>query len=87
VADLAGRGRGAGFLLQALALKEAGRAAEGRTLLAEWSTREPANPLAAWAVRAFDGAASAPPDTAGEEARVLAAWLRGPARTASPPSR
>src|SRR5512147_3004797 len=36
-----GRGRGAGPLVDALALKQAGREAEGRKLLADWSAYEP----------------------------------------------
>jgi hypothetical protein len=74
-----GRERGTGSLVDALALKQAGREAEGRTLLADWSAREPKNAVAAWALRAYDGQVGPPPDTAPEEARVLAAWL-APAR-------
>jgi Tfp pilus assembly protein PilF len=77
VTAFAGRDRGAGTLVHALALRQAGREAEGRKLLADWSAREPASPLAAWAVRAYDGNVGPPPDTVGEDARVLAAWLAG----------
>jgi tetratricopeptide (TPR) repeat protein len=70
-----GRERGAGTLIHAIALRQTGREAEGRRLLAEWSAREPASALAGWAARAFDGQVDPPPDTAGEDARVLAAWL------------
>ena len=70
------RGGGAGLLIHALALKQMGRAAEGRQLLDDWCAREPANALAAWAARAYDGQAAPPPITANDELRVLAAWLR-----------
>ena len=70
-----GRDRGAGTLVHALALKQAGREAEGRQLLAEWSAREPGSALAAWAAAAFTGAPGPLPEGSGEEARVLAAWL------------
>jgi len=70
-----GRDRGAGTLVEALALKQAGREAEGRKLLADWSAREPQSALAAWALLAYDGRVGPPPDTAREDARVLAAWL------------
>ncbi len=70
------RGGGADTLVRALALRQTGRAAEGSQLLDDWSAREPASALAAWAVRAYNGQAGSPlPDTAGEELRVLAAWL------------
>ena len=72
---LAGRERGAVTLVRALALKQTAREAEGRALLADWSAREPGNALAAWAVRAYGGDVGPLPDAAGEEARVLAAWL------------
>jgi hypothetical protein len=75
VAAFEGRERGPGPLVHALALRQTGREAEGRKLLADWSAREPGNALAAWALRAFDGEVLPLPDTAGEEARVLAAWL------------
>jgi len=74
------RDRGAGTLVHALALRKTGREAEGRKLLADWSARKPPSALAAWSARAFEGEVSPPPDAAGEEARVLAAWLGGPAR-------
>jgi tetratricopeptide (TPR) repeat protein len=70
-----GRDHGISTLVQALALKQAAREAEGRQLVAEWSAREPGSPLAAWAIRAYDGDATSLPDGAGEDARVLAAWL------------
>jgi Tfp pilus assembly protein PilF len=75
----AGRERGAGTLVHALALKQGGREAEGRKLLEGWSAREPNSALAGWASRVYDGQAGPPPDAAGEDARVLAAWL-APAR-------
>jgi hypothetical protein len=64
--------------VHALALKQTGREAEGRQLVADWSAHEPASRLAAWAVRAYDGDVAALPDGAGEDARVLAAWLAAP---------
>lgn len=85
IAAFGGRERGADTLIHALALRQLGREAEGRKLLDDWCAREPANPVAAWAARAYVAQAGPPPDTAGgedrfdEEARVLAAWL-GPAQ-------
>jgi hypothetical protein len=79
VGTYAGRERGAGTLVSALALRQAGREAEGRRLLADWSAREPRSAVAAWALRAYDGQVGPPPETAAEDARVLAAWL-APAR-------
>jgi tetratricopeptide (TPR) repeat protein len=75
VTDFEGRGRGASTFVQALALKQTGRAAEGHQLLDDWLAREPASPLAVWAVRAYDGSVGSLPEGAGEDARVLAAWL------------
>jgi tetratricopeptide (TPR) repeat protein len=69
------RERGAGTLVHALSLKQAGRDAEGQKLLAEWTARDPAGALVAWAARAYVGDVGPLPDGAGEEARVLAAWL------------
>jgi hypothetical protein len=69
------RDRGASALVRALALKQAGREVEGRALLDDWSAREPGNAVAAWAARAFAGDVLPPPDSAGEDARVLADWL------------
>jgi Tfp pilus assembly protein PilF len=80
ITAFAGRERGAGTLVHALALKQEGREAEGRELLADWSAREPRNAFAAWSARAFEGEVLPLPDAAGEEARVLAAWLGGSAR-------
>jgi Tfp pilus assembly protein PilF len=79
VTAFAGRDRDAGTLVEALALKETAREGEGRQLLADWSAREPESALAAWAVRAFAGEVAPPPPGAGEEARVLAAWMSSPA--------
>jgi len=79
IAGFTGRERGAGTLVPALAQKQAGKEAEGRRLLADWSSREPGSALAAWASRAYAGDVGPVPEGAGEEARVLAAWL-GPAR-------
>jgi len=79
VTGVGGREHGTGLLVRALALKQLGRAAEGRTPLAEWAARDP-GALATWCLRAFDGAASAPPEPGGEEARILAAWLEAPTR-------
>jgi predicted Zn-dependent protease len=76
VAASAGREAGAGTLVHALALKQTGRESEGRKLVADWAAREPESTVSAWAARAYAGEAVAPPDSAGEEARVLAAWLR-----------
>ncbi len=70
------RGGGADRLIHALALKQMGRAAEGRQFLDDWCAREPANVLAAWAAQAYDGPATPPPHAANDELRVLAAWLR-----------
>jgi tetratricopeptide (TPR) repeat protein len=78
-----GRDHGASTLVHALALKELGREADGRTLVAGWSARERDSALAAWALRAYDGQVGPPPDGAGEDARVLAAWL-APARQSLP---
>ncbi|HSD29029.1 MAG TPA: DUF5107 domain-containing protein [Vicinamibacteria bacterium] len=72
-----GRDRGAGTLVHALALRQTGREADGRKLLTDWSAREPDNAVAAWALRKYDGQVGPPPDTATEDARVLAAWLSG----------
>ncbi|HEX9189796.1 MAG TPA: hypothetical protein VGB87_22160, partial [Vicinamibacteria bacterium] len=71
------RDRGASALVRALALRQGGREVAGRTLLADWSAREPGNTVATWAARAFAGEGQPPPDRAGEDARVLAAWLAG----------
>ena len=57
--------------MHALALKQSGREAEGRKLLADWVAREPGNAGAAWAVRAYDGEVGPLPDGAGEDTRVL----------------
>jgi hypothetical protein len=63
--------------VHALALRQTGREADGRKLLTDWSAREPDNAVAAWALRKYDGQVGPPPDTATEDARVLAAWLSG----------
>ncbi|MBN1418747.1 MAG: DUF5107 domain-containing protein [Planctomycetes bacterium] len=94
IADFGGRAPrsdreyGSGPLIHALALRQMGRDAEGRKLLDDWSVREPANPLTAWAARAYDGRVDAPPEAtdeeeptdtskrADEEARIIAAWLK-----------
>ena len=65
----------ASTLVHALALKQTGREAEGRKLLTDWAGREPESPAAAWALRAYDGEVGPLPEGAGEDARVLAAWL------------
>jgi tetratricopeptide (TPR) repeat protein len=75
IGTFAGRERGAGILVHALALKQTGRAAAGRQLVGDWLAREPASPLAGWAVQAYDGSVAPLPEGAGEDARVLAAWL------------
>jgi hypothetical protein len=59
----------------ALALRQTGREAEGRKLLADEASREPKSAAAAWALLAYDGTVGPVPEGAGEEARVLAAWL------------
>ena len=74
------RERGAGTLVHALALKQAGQEAEGRKLLADWTARDPKGVLAAWANRAYAGDVGPLPEGAGEEARVLAAWLGAASR-------
>jgi tetratricopeptide (TPR) repeat protein len=74
ILDFGGRERGAGTLVHALALRQTGREVEGRKLLDDWSARAP-SPLATWAIRAYDGQVGPPPDAAGEDARVLVAWL------------
>jgi len=79
--SLDARASGSGVLTRALALRQMGRATEGRTLLDDWSAREPANALAAWAVRAYSGQVSPPPNTSSEEVRVLAAWLETATRS------
>jgi tetratricopeptide (TPR) repeat protein len=79
ILDYGGRERGAGTLVHALALRQVGRESDGRQLVADWSARDPASALAAWAARAYEGQADPPPDASGEDARVLAAWL-APAR-------
>ena len=70
-----GRERGAGTLVHALVLRQMGQDADGRKLLADWSTREPGSALATWASRVYGGDLGPLPDGAGEDARVLAAWL------------
>ncbi len=70
-----GRDRGHSPLVPALALRQLGREAEGRKLLADRVGREPKSAAAAWALRAYDGEAAPAPEGAGEEGRVLAAWL------------
>ena len=74
------RERGAGTLVHALALKQAGQEAEGRKLLADWSARDSRSALAAWATRAYAGDVAPLPEGAGEEARVLAAWFGSASR-------
>jgi hypothetical protein len=74
------RERGAGTLVHALALKQAGQEADGRKLLADWTARDPGSALAAWATRAYAGDVAPLPEGAGEEARVLAAWLGAASR-------
>jgi predicted Zn-dependent protease len=76
ITTIGARRGGAGLLLHALALKQSGRVTEGRQLLDDWCARESANALAAWAARAYNGPVGPPPNTAGDELRVLAAWLR-----------
>ena len=80
VTAFSGRDRATGTLVHALALKQTGREAEGRTLLADRAAREAGNPVAAWSVGAFAGGTLPLPEGAGEELRVLAAWLAGPGR-------
>jgi predicted Zn-dependent protease len=82
VAGFSGRRaeRGAGTLVQALALKQSGQDAEGRRLLADWTARDPESALAAWASRAYAGAPGPLPAGAGEEVRALAAWLEAASR-------
>ncbi|MBN1444153.1 MAG: DUF5107 domain-containing protein, partial [Planctomycetes bacterium] len=75
IAASGGRESGAGNLVRALALRQTGREAEGRKLLDDWSARAPGDALAAWASRAYDGQVGPAPESAGDEARVLAAWL------------
>jgi hypothetical protein len=70
-----GRERGGSTLVHALALKQTGREAEGRKLLADGSAREPGSAVAAWAARAYDGQVGPLPEGAGEDTRVLAAWM------------
>lgn len=70
-----GRERGGSTLVHALALKQSGREADGRALLADWSARQPQSALALWASRAYDGQVGPLPEGATEDARVLAAWL------------
>jgi predicted Zn-dependent protease len=79
VTAFGGRERGASTLVHALALKQEGREADGRQILADWSAREPGSALASWARRAYGGDLGPLPEGAGEDARVLAAWL-APAR-------
>ena len=79
VTAFGGRERGASTLVHALALKQEGREADGRQILADWSAREPGSALASWAKRAYGGDLGPLPEGAGEDARVLAAWL-APAR-------
>jgi hypothetical protein len=67
-----------GALVHALALKQAGRDDEGRNFLADWTARDPGSALAGWAARAYAGDVSPLPEGAGEEARVLAAFLALP---------
>ena len=82
ITAFAGRDRGAGRLVRALALRQTGREAEGRKLLADWAPREPASAVASWSARAFDGTLAPLPEGAGEDLRVIAAWLQGaPRRT------
>ena len=80
VTGFTGRERGAGTLVHALALKQAGQQAEGLKVLADWTARDPGSALAAWAARAYAGDVAPLPDGAGEEARVLAAWLGAASR-------
>jgi tetratricopeptide (TPR) repeat protein len=75
VTAFGGRERGAGILVHALALKQAGREAEGQQVLADWSAHEPGSALAAWASQAYGGDLRPLPEGAGEDARVLAAWI------------
>jgi predicted Zn-dependent protease len=79
-AGSAGSRPGAGTLVRALALRQAGRDGEGRQLVADWAAREPQSALAAWATRAYAGDVGPVPEAGGEEARVLAAWLAGERR-------
>jgi hypothetical protein len=71
-----GRERGVGALAGVLALRQAGREAEGRALLAQWTARRAQSPVARWAASAYEGSVLPLPEGAGEDARVLAAWLR-----------
>jgi Tfp pilus assembly protein PilF len=71
-----GRERGAGALAEALALKQAGKDAEGRAVLAAWTARAPRSAIATWAAAAYEGTVAPLPEGATEDARVLAAWLQ-----------
>jgi len=71
-----GSNTGAGAIIQALALRQAGRAAEGERLLKDWLARDPANEVAHWAVRVFDQPSTPLPTKVADPAcRVLAAWF------------
>ena len=76
VAAHEGRERGAGALAEALALRQDGKDAEARAVLAEWTARSPESAVARWATAAFDGTVAPLPEEATEDARVLAAWLQ-----------
>jgi hypothetical protein len=76
VAAHEGRERGAGALAEALALRQDGKDAEARALVAGWTARSPESAVARWAAAAFDGTVAPLPEEATEDARVLAAWLQ-----------
>ena len=74
-------GGGVGAIIRALALRQAGRAAEGSRVLQDWLARNPANPLARWGVDVFaEPATPLPAGVADPALRVLAEWMKSVAK-------
>jgi Tfp pilus assembly protein PilF len=68
---------GSGALLRALALREAGRAAEAEQLLTNWRAQDVESAMRAWAIGSFKGERPELPATVQDPVcRVLAAWFR-----------
>lgn len=68
---------GAGTILRALALRQAGRGREGEQLLKAWLLRDPASELAAWGMEVFARPATPLPAKVSDPVcRILAEWLK-----------
>ena len=70
-------GNNAGGIIQALALKQYGHAAEGQKVLEDWMKQDTSRAMASWGVEVFEGRSVSLPSTVQDPGcRVLAALLR-----------